>query len=88
MQSLQEFLLTVNEAAAAISHAAEIVDTVRDYPDLYNKYNVQLQDMIVQYNQQVELLRATIENYFKMEKEKGLPVNLSLRKAYASLKFL
>ena len=88
MQNLQEFLHTVSAAAEAITHAAQVVESVKDHPDLYNKYNVQLQDMIVEYNQQVDLLRATIEKFFEMEKKKGLPANLSLRKAYAALKYL
>lgn len=88
MQHLSKFLTQVNEAAAAITHAAKIVESVKDHPDLYNKYNTQLQDMIVEYNQQVELLRATLEKFMKMEKEKGLPANLQVRKAYQALRTL
>lgn len=87
-QQLNDFFGKVQEAATSIQFASKLVEQVRDNDELYNKYSPELNKMIIEYNQQVVLLRKTLEKFFETENKNGYPINLDLRKAYQSLNTL
>ena len=88
MEYLSELIIRVDDIAKMIQFATRLVEQLQSNPELMEKHQGEIKDLIEEYNMEVALLRKELERYFEFERRQNFPVNLSLRKAYSELRNL
>lgn len=88
MRYLNDLVIKVEDISQMINFAMRLVGRLEDHPSLQESYTEDVELLIEEYNKEVFLLKSELERYFELEKRNNLPINLSLRKAYESLRLL
>jgi len=88
MKYLNDGIIKLEDLAQMINFATRLVAQLQEQPELFEKYNEHVTDLVGEYNTEVDMLKKDLERYFEMERRHNYPVNLSLHRAYENLRNL